>query len=78
MSSLALSSITGLAKRSPDDFRATVAALSADARARMETAIREAAQASAAAQQSHTPTSAKGPGSAPKIALKMDFGGFGK
>eukprot|EP00965_Chrysotila_dentata_P221096 6192190-Pleurochrysis_carterae.AAC.6 len=76
VSTLVHASLTALAKRSPADFRAAVAAFSAETRSRMETALREAAaasQAGTALSSNQTEQAAK-----PKIALRMDFSSFGK
>lgn len=68
--------LTALAGRAPEAFRAAVAAFSPATRSRMEAAVREAAakkQAAAAPAPTSAATVAQ-----PKIALKMDFGNFGK
>lgn len=81
LSALAHSSLTALAKRSPDAFRAVAANFSPDVRTRMETALREAAAVASAQAQAAccVAASATSSGSAaPSIALKMDFSSFGK
>jgi len=83
LATLAHSSITALAKRSPNEFRTAAANFSAETRTRMETAAREAAAAPTAPSTPGLSRGASGgalntPGAAPKIALKMDFSAFGK
>jgi len=76
LSTICHAALTALAGRAPDAFRAAVAAFSPETRGRMETALREAAakkQQAAAALNPAAAAAAK-----PKIALKMDFGNFGK
>eukprot|EP00966_Prymnesium_polylepis_P325156 7381140-Prymnesium_polylepis.1 len=71
LSAVAHASFSVLARRAPNEFKVVIGELSTDVRKRMETALREAA-----APSRPTP----GPvhvSSAPKIALKMDFTGFG-
>jgi hypothetical protein len=78
LSPICHAALTALAGRAPDAFRAAVAAFSPATRSRMETALREAAaqkQSIAARTQDSTATAAV---AQPKIALKMDFGNFGK
>ena len=78
LASLAHASVTALAKRSPAEFRDAASGFSPETRARMETALREAAAASQQVQAAASPAAGQPPAAAPKIALKMDFGGFGK
>ena len=73
LSMLAHASFTALAKRSPNEFRAAVSWFTSETRARMETALRESA-ATTTITPGHV---ANTPPAAPKIALKMDFSGFG-
>ncbi|KAL1520667.1 hypothetical protein AB1Y20_022238 [Prymnesium parvum] len=73
LSALAHASFTALAKRSPNEFRSAVGSFSPGTRSRMETALRE----SAAVTAQPAPGAINAP-AAPKIALKMDFSGFGK
>ena len=81
LATLAHTSLTALAKRSPEHFRAVVGMFTPDTRTRMETALREAAAPTAApvasAGAGGVPNS-PGVGAPPKIALKMDFSAFGK
>ena len=82
LATLANSSLTALAKRSPAEFRNAAAGFSTDTRTRMETALREAAAAAAAPPPVAAGRQASGhvnvSPSKPAIALKMDFSGFGK
>jgi len=72
LSAVAHASFSVLARRAPNEFKVVIGELSTDVRKRMETALREAA-----APSRPTPGPAH-VSSAPKIALKMDFTGFGK
>ena len=72
LSAVAHASFTVLARRAPNEFKAVVGEFSIDVRKRMDTALREAAVPS---RPTPGPAHAS---SAPKIALKMDFTGFGK
>ena len=72
---LAHASLNGLARRSPDAFRAAVGGFGPAVRARMETAVRE--QASAAQAQSMAKVDANRPAAKPQIALRMNFSNFG-
>jgi len=81
LSTLAHSSITALAKRAPDSFRAVATTFSAETRSRMESATREASTVAVGAVApgggDNCGRSGLTIGTAPKIALKMDFSAFG-
>ena len=80
LSTMASNSLTALAKRSVNEFKAAAATFAPETRTRMETALREQAAAAAAPPTTKAGLGAPGTPAAgpPKIALKMDFGGFGK
>ena len=72
-SPLALTELTALGAKFPQDFRGIIAACSEEQRTRLTTAVRAAA--SAASALAAGPTVVK---QAPSIQLKMDFSAFGK
>ena len=81
LTTLAHTSLTALAKRSPAEFRNAAAGFSNDTRTRMETALREQAAAASAPQMragAGSASAAAAPAAKPKIALTMNFGAFGK
>ena len=80
LTTLAHTSLTALAKRSPTEFRNAAANFSAETRVRMETSLREQQQAASAPAPRAGGAVAASAASAskPKIALTMNFGAFGK
>jgi len=80
LSTICQTALTALGGRAPEAFRAAVSVFSASTRARMETSIREAAAKKQRAASTLNPTTTADAvaDAKPTIALKMDFGNFGK